>query len=56
MINEIRKKKTEGAAAEVGVFRRMFSKMINAKFLEKQSYLFDTFESFGADEFQQELE
>ena len=56
MANEIIRKKTEGAVAEVGVFRGAFSKMINAKFPEKQLYLFDTFESFDADEFQQELE
>lgn len=55
MANEIIKKKVDGNVAEVGVYEGKFSKMINAKFPNKSIYLFDTFESFDTDEFQQEL-
>ena len=54
--NEIKKKKVIGATAEVGVFRGAFSKLINMKFKDKKLYLFDTFESFDADEFRREME
>ncbi|MDE7322313.1 MAG: TylF/MycF family methyltransferase [Lachnospiraceae bacterium] len=55
MANEIIRKKVEGNVAEVGVFRGTFSKMISAKFSDKKLYLFDTFDSFDEDEFQEEL-
>ena len=55
LANEIVRKEIDGAVAEVGVFRGTFAKMINAKFPQKILYLFDTFESFDEDEFQQEL-
>lgn len=55
MANEIIKKGVKGNVAEVGVFRGTFSKMINAKFPDKNMYLFDTFESFDEEEFQDEL-
>jgi len=56
MANEIIKNNVEGNVAEVGVFQGTFSKMINAKFPDKKLYLFDTFESFDRDEFNDELE
>ena len=56
MANEIIRNNVEGNAAEVGVFKGTFSKMINAKFPDRKLYLFDTFESFDADEFNDELE
>ena len=55
MANEIIRRNVEGSVAEVGVFTGIFSKMINAKFPDKKMYLFDTFESFDEDEFQEEL-
>lgn len=54
--NEIIRKKVNGNVAEVGVFRGTFAKLINIKFKDKKMYLFDTFESFDADEFKLELE
>lgn len=54
--NEIIKNNVDGNVAEVGVFKGTFSKMINAKFPDKKLYLFDTFESFDSDEFNDELE
>lgn len=53
--NEIIKNKVCGNVAEVGVFSGLFSKMINMKFPDKKIFLFDTFESFDTDEFQEEL-
>lgn len=55
MANEIIRKKINGSVAEVGVFKGTFAKMINAKFPKKKLYLFDIFESFDENEFQQEL-
>lgn len=55
MANEIIRKKVEGNVAEVGVFRGAFSKIINAKFSDRKLYLFDTFDSFDEEEFQEEL-
>jgi O-methyltransferase len=43
---EIRANNTEGAVAELGVFRGDFAKEINAVFPERKLYLFDTFEGF----------
>lgn len=56
MANEIINRKVEGAVAELGVFRGVFSKLINGKFKDKKMYLFDTFESFDMEEFQEELD
>lgn len=53
--NEINKNNIEGAAAEVGVFRGTFAKLINAKFPDRKLYLFDSFESFRCEEYQKEL-
>lgn len=56
LANEIIRNKVQGNVAEVGVFRGTFAKLINIKFKDKKMYLFDTFESFDADEFEEELE
>lgn len=56
MANEILMKDVPGEVAEVGVFRGIFSRMINYKFCDKNLYLFDTFESFDTEEFKQEFE
>lgn len=53
--NEILKNDVNGAVAEVGVFKGTFSRLINAKFVHKDLYLFDTFESFQEEEFSEEL-
>lgn len=55
MANEVIRRNVEGNVAEVGVFTGIFSKMINTKFPDKKLYLFDTFDSFDEDEFQEEL-
>ncbi len=54
--NEIKRNRVDGAVAEIGVFRGIFAKMINAKFPDRKLYLFDSFESFKQDEFEKELE
>jgi hypothetical protein len=45
-----------GAVAEVGVNVGTFARIINAKFPERSLYLFDTFDSFDPEEFNQELQ
>lgn len=40
----------EGALAELGVFRGVFSAVLNYRFPDKKLYLFDTFEGFDPDE------
>lgn len=53
--NEINKNNIEGDVAEVGVYRGVFSRLINAHFPQKNIYLFDTFNSFDEAEFSAEL-
>lgn len=53
---EIIKDNVPGAVAELGVFRGTFSALINQVFLDRKLYLFDTFEGFGKDEAQKEIE
>ena len=52
--DEINNKSLPGAAAEVGVFRGDFAKLINAKFQDRKLYLFDSFESFRPEEYEKE--
>lgn len=47
-VKEIRKRKTTGETAELGVFRGEFAQYINIAFPDKKLYLFDTFEGFDA--------
>ena len=47
-VKEIRKRKTAGETAELGVFRGEFAQYINIAFPDKKLYLFDTFEGFDA--------
>lgn len=54
-VKEIRKRKIEGAVAEVGVFRGEFAQYINQAFPDSTCYLFDTFEGFNANEALDEL-
>jgi len=54
-VKEIRKRKIEGAVAEVGVFRGEFAQYINQAFPNSTCYLFDTFEGFDANEALDEL-
>nr|WP_297765400.1 TylF/MycF/NovP-related O-methyltransferase [uncultured Butyrivibrio sp.] len=53
---EIRRKNIEGAVAELGVFRGVFSALINDIFPDRQIYLFDTFEGFNDEEARREIE
>lgn len=55
MANEILNRGVEGAVAELGVFKGVFSRLINCKFKTKKMYLFDTFDSFSNEEFQEEV-
>lgn len=48
MAQEIERKKTEGAVAELGVFRGDFTMVINRAFPSRKLYLFDTFCGFDA--------
>lgn len=54
--NEIIMNHVEGEAAELGVFRGTFSRLINEKLNNKTLYLFDTFESFDKVEFKGEVD
>lgn len=54
-VKEIRKRKIQGAVAEVGVFRGEFAQYINQAFPDSTCYLFDTFEGFNANEALDEL-
>lgn len=45
---DIERRKTAGALAEVGVYRGGFAAHVNAIFPDRKLYLFDTFEGFDA--------
>ncbi|MCL2023042.1 MAG: TylF/MycF family methyltransferase [Oscillospiraceae bacterium] len=47
---EINEGGVEGAAAELGVFRGEYARLINRAFPDRKLYLFDSFEGFSADE------
>lgn len=49
-------KKTEGAVAELGVYRGDFAKVINEIFPKRKLYLFDTFEGFPEEDVKYEVE
>ena len=51
---EIKAKKIKGAIAELGVFRGKFASLINDTFSDRKLYLFDTFESFDLNEYENE--
>lgn len=53
---EIEKNGIQGELAELGVFRGLFSAVINYKLPERKLYLFDTFEGFEPQEAQKEFE
>lgn len=50
--DEILNSGVKGSAAEVGVYQGFFAKLINKKLPQKNLYLFDTFESFDQNEFE----
>ncbi len=52
---EIKRNGVKGAAAELGVFRGVFSALINDIFRDRQIFLFDTFEGFEKNEAENEL-
>lgn len=49
-VKEIRKRKVSGSVVGICVFRGEFAQYINAAFLDRKCYLFDTFEGFQARE------
>lgn len=51
---QIVEEKITGAAAELGVFRGVFSALINQKLPDRKLYLFDTFEGFMKEEAEKE--
>lgn len=53
--DELKATDIKGAVAELGVFRGVFSRLINRKFSDKKMYLFDTFEGFDLKEAEKEL-
>ena len=56
LANEIIDNKVEGKVAELGVFRGDFAKLINAKFKEREFFLFDSFEGFNEEEVENEIQ
>lgn len=52
--SQIREENIPGETAELGVFRGVFSTLINHKFPDKKLYLFDTFEGFLKEEAERE--
>lgn len=56
MALEIKRRQVKGAVAELGVFRGVFSALINDIFPDKKLYLFDTFEGFNDEEARREIE
>lgn len=52
---EIREREVAGDVAEVGVAWGTFSKLINAAFYDRNLYMFDTFDSFDREEFDNDL-
>lgn len=53
---EIYEHNIEGAVAELGVYKGLFSSVINSYFPERKIYLFDTFEGFDSRDVQTEKE
>jgi len=53
---EIEERGVPGAAAELGVFRGSYAKLINQAFPARTLYLFDTFEGFDPKEFHADRE
>lgn len=53
---EIKKNKVEGVVAEFGVFRGWFASLISDTFSDRKIYLFDTFEGFGREEGEREVQ
>lgn len=52
---EILAARVEGSVAELGVFKGLFSALINEKFADRKIYLFDTFEGFDVAEAESEI-
>lgn len=52
---ELKRKNVRGAVAELGVFKGVFSVLINDIFEDRKIYLFDTFEGFDEKEAEYEL-
>lgn len=52
--DEIERNHVPGAAAELGVFKGTFSKLINARFPDRKLFLYDSFESFQEKEYANE--
>ena len=54
--NEIKLRKVEGNAAELGVYKGEFAKRVNQLLPDKKLYLFDTFEGFDSRDVAKETE
>lgn len=55
-VEEIERRKLDGAVAELGVFRGAFARFLNVAFPERKLYLFDTFEGFDEREAAREID
>lgn len=53
--SEIRRRNVQGATAELGVFRGVFSRLIHAQLPERRHYMYDSFESFRPKEIEDEI-
>ena len=53
--SEIRRRKVQGATAELGVFRGVFSRLIHAQLPDCRHYMYDSFESFRPEEIEDEI-
>lgn len=56
VVDEIEKRKLDGAVAELGVFRGDFAQYLNVAFPSRKIYLFDTFEGFSEKEVAKEID
>jgi O-methyltransferase len=52
--HEIRLRNVPGACAELGVYRGEFARLVNALFMDRRLYLFDTFTGFDPAELERE--
>ena len=52
---EIQRRGVEGATAELGVYRGVFSRLIHAQMPDRRHYMYDSFQSFRPEEIEDEI-
>lgn len=55
-VEEVQNNNIQGSVAELGVFQGEFAQYINAAFPDRNCYLFDTFDGYGEEEVNKEIE